>query len=114
MNLHTPNTENQILISNKRGRVMSDTSMYTDTNNDDESGLIPIKPVSKYSTTNDGVKPTSRKVSLNSETRLACNCKNSQCLKLYCECFSMMSNCDPKLCSCRNCLNNNDNEVDDY
>ena len=34
-----------------------------------------------------------------------CNCKNSGCLKRYCECFSRMKYCDVN-CQCKNCLNN--------
>ena len=34
-----------------------------------------------------------------------CNCKNSGCLKRYCECFSRMKYCDNN-CQCKNCLNN--------
>ena len=34
-----------------------------------------------------------------------CNCKNSGCLKRYCECFSRMKYCDEN-CQCKNCLNN--------
>lgn len=33
-----------------------------------------------------------------------CNCKNSKCLKLYCECFSAGKYCDE--CNCFNCKNN--------
>jgi hypothetical protein len=40
-----------------------------------------------------------------------CSCKNSQCLKLYCECFSSGVYCDPAVCSCRGCSNNSLNEV---
>ena len=38
-----------------------------------------------------------------------CNCKNSGCLKRYCECFSRMKYCDSN-CQCNNCLNNLKNE----
>ncbi|CAI8049895.1 Protein lin-54 homolog [Geodia barretti] len=34
-----------------------------------------------------------------------CSCKNSQCLKLYCDCFSHEEWCGID-CSCRNCRNN--------
>ncbi|XP_021739196.1 protein tesmin/TSO1-like CXC 5 [Chenopodium quinoa] len=37
-----------------------------------------------------------------------CNCKNSRCLKLYCECFASGIYCDG--CNCVNCHNNVDHE----
>lgn len=40
--------------------------------------------------------------------RKQCNCKNSRCLKLYCECFASGKYCDN--CNCVNCLNNRENE----
>lgn len=36
-----------------------------------------------------------------------CNCKNSKCLKLYCECFRQGKMCGPE-CSCKNCQNSTD------
>ena len=42
---------------------------------------------------------------------VTCNCKNSQCLKLYCDCFSAMGYCDPSVCSCQGCSNTPENEV---
>jgi hypothetical protein len=36
---------------------------------------------------------------------MGCNCKNSGCLKRYCECFSRMKYCE-STCQCKNCLNN--------
>lgn len=47
----------------------------------------------------------------NSTKKITCNCKNSQCLKLYCECFSTLGFCDPNFCSCKGCSNTNENEV---
>ena len=36
---------------------------------------------------------------------VGCNCKNSGCLKRYCECFSRMKYCDNN-CQCKSCRNN--------
>jgi len=38
-----------------------------------------------------------------------CNCRNSRCLKLYCECFAARQFCDG--CNCLGCCNNLDNEL---
>lgn len=40
-----------------------------------------------------------------------CNCKKSQCLKLYCECFKAGATCGPD-CRCENCKNSDENTVD--
>lgn len=34
-----------------------------------------------------------------------CKCKNTYCLKLYCNCFQSGSFCNPKICRCSNCKN---------
>nr|TKW21586.1 hypothetical protein SEVIR_4G129000v2 [Setaria viridis] len=39
-----------------------------------------------------------------------CNCKNSQCLKLYCECFAAGDYCDG--CNCKQCGNTVENDKD--
>ena len=39
-----------------------------------------------------------------------CTCKNSQCLKLYCKCFSASSYCTPGLCKCVDCKNDGSDE----
>ena len=36
-----------------------------------------------------------------------CNCKNSKCLKMYCECFARGKKCGG--CNCRGCLNTESN-----
>ncbi|CAO2825933.1 unnamed protein product [Amaranthus hypochondriacus] len=38
-----------------------------------------------------------------------CNCKNSRCLKLYCECFASGTYCDG--CNCTNCHNKVEHEA---
>lgn len=40
--------------------------------------------------------------------RKQCNCKNSRCLKLYCECFASGRYCEG--CNCSQCCNNHENE----
>lgn len=37
------------------------------------------------------------------QVKKSCNCRNSRCLKLYCECFASGSFC--KRCNCSNCCN---------
>lgn len=39
-----------------------------------------------------------------------CHCKNSKCLKLYCECFAAGFYCDSSRCVCTDCANDAANE----
>lgn len=39
----------------------------------------------------------------------ACNCKKSNCLKLYCECFANGVYCQVGKCNCISCFNNREN-----
>lgn len=50
-----------------------------------------------------------RQYARGSSKRKPCNCKQSRCLKLYCECFAAGQTCQS--CNCVNCANNTDNEV---
>lgn len=47
----------------------------------------------------------------NNQGGIFCNCKNSQCLKRYCECFTRMKYCNPAFCTCKNCCNTLEHEV---
>jgi len=44
------------------------------------------------------------------DSKSACNCEKSRCLKLYCECFSRNVLCGPT-CNCRDCLNSTLNVI---
>lgn len=46
----------------------------------------------------------------NRDRRIKCNCKNSRCLKLYCECFRGGLLCCHE-CKCTNCLNMDNNDT---
>lgn len=85
---------------------------------------IPLKPqlppaLSTISSVKQPVKPDSPKVRERQNTVEAkdstpkkpkqCNCKNSRCLKLYCECFASGIYCDG--CNCVNCYNNVENDA---
>jgi Tesmin/TSO1-like CXC domain, cysteine-rich domain len=41
----------------------------------------------------------------------ACKCKNSHCLKLYCNCFQTGTLCDALVCQCRGCENNAEHSI---
>ncbi|KAF0904345.1 hypothetical protein E2562_033418 [Oryza meyeriana var. granulata] len=58
--------------------------------------FTPLKPITEMKS----APPTKKKKH--------CNCKNSQCLKLYCECFAAGLYCDG--CHCKQCGNHIENE----
>jgi hypothetical protein len=51
----------------------------------------------------------SRDLHLVAHSKKHCNCKNSRCLKLYCECFASGRYCHA--CNCVACCNNQENET---
>ena len=53
-------------------------------------------------------RPNPRKSPLGHNSKRHCNCKNSRCLKLYCECFASGRYCSD--CNCVSCCNNQENE----
>lgn len=40
-----------------------------------------------------------------------CTCKNGRCAKRYCQCLKRGVKCDPSLCTCRNCANDDSKEA---
>lgn len=120
MNIPSQNSEiKNKFLTHKRERIMSETSQTSETNNENNDiPLTVIRPNIRYPDSKDQLpnKPDtlfleSKRFNQLNETRIVCNCKNSQCLKFYCECFSQMLYCDPKVCSCKNCMNNEANYV---
>jgi hypothetical protein len=109
-------TNPQMIINNLEKDSAKHSSKNLENNNftisSDNPGHTAEVKINKEHNAPTVKTTSSRRMSLNSvDSRTFCNCKNSQCMKLYCECFSTMSYCDPKLCSCKNCLNTTENEV---
>lgn len=44
-------------------------------------------------------------------TLIACKCKNTKCLKLYCNCFQTGTFCDELICKCNGCNNTAEHSV---
>ena len=76
------------------------------------SSIIPINQhqniKKKSSKNNESNIISSTNLSTNEKQTLKCTCKNSNCIKFYCECFANGRFCDN--CSCQNCQNNQDNK----
>ncbi|WVZ76927.1 hypothetical protein U9M48_024845 [Paspalum notatum var. saurae] len=53
-------------------------------------------------------RPSSEGKSVTPKKKKQCNCRNSKCLKMYCECFQELQYCDG--CNCLNCGNVTENE----
>jgi hypothetical protein len=45
------------------------------------------------------------------ETDVACKCKNTKCLKLYCSCFQNGKLCSAALCKCNGCANTTEHSI---
>ena len=106
-----PNNKNEnILLDQKRNRI----------NLNIEDSDIEMKSLNKLNSKHiksiQDVNLKEKKMSIdlnddylnnnNNENKkiIGCNCKNSGCLKRYCECFTRMKYCDLN-CQCKNCFN---------
>ena len=111
-----PNNKNEnILLDQKRNRI----------NLNIEDSDIEMKSLNKLNSKHiksiQEVNLKEKKMSIdlnddylnnnNNENKkiIGCNCKNSGCLKRYCECFTRMKYCDLN-CQCKNCFNKIENE----
>ena len=114
--LNNPHKNENILLDQKRNRI--------NINTDDSDIEMKSTPHSTFNKYNNKIKyfpdlnqKSEKKMSIdlnddyfnnnNNENKtkiIGCNCKNSGCLKRYCECFTRMKYCDSNW-QCKNCFN---------
>eukprot|EP00607_Mallomonas_marina_P007548 CAMPEP_0182418592 /NCGR_PEP_ID=MMETSP1167-20130531/2979_1 /TAXON_ID=2988 /ORGANISM="Mallomonas Sp, Strain CCMP3275" /LENGTH=622 /DNA_ID=CAMNT_0024592867 /DNA_START=123 /DNA_END=1991 /DNA_ORIENTATION=- len=70
---------------------------------------VPAVMCDKYATP-DGILASDRSFHLSPQEERQCNCKQSKCLKLYCECFQVQGYCGDN-CRCIDCFNLPQNEA---
>ena len=119
---NNPYKNENILLDQKRNRI--------NINTDDSDIEMKSTPHSTFNKYNNKIKyfpdlnqKSEKKMSIdlndnlinnnNNENNkikiIGCNCKNSGCLKRYCECFTRMKYCDLN-CQCKNCFNTLEHE----
>jgi Tesmin/TSO1-like CXC domain, cysteine-rich domain len=79
---------------------------FTECNNLSVIGQDDVKV--EHRTSRMAVSHTQTKASAAKVTKKvrSCSCKNSRCLKLYCDCFASSEYCNPESCKCKRCQNN--------
>jgi hypothetical protein len=90
-------------------QVIARNDIVGDLGGQSHAGLVSLgqSPVKFFEAAGIGNVPSRRRTAATSQNK-KCNCKNSKCLKLYCECFASGRYCDG--CNCRDCHNNKDHE----
>ena len=120
-NIQTINTDfndfiNLCSFNNDENKNIENISDYNQNYNNSLSGLSPINQTNSnlkksfqktYSNNNKYIILSNGKKQLDKNS-LTCTCKNSSCLKFYCECFSNGTYCQN--CSCINCKNTSEFE----
>eukprot|EP00250_Pteridium_aquilinum_P034489 c7661_g1_i1 orf=2-604(-) len=90
-------------------RQLDFTSMYDGTSSSVDTSVRPVTIKPSSPSRAPRMRPTFESKEGTPKKCKQCNCKNSRCLKLYCECFASGTYCDG--CNCVNCCNNVENEA---
>lgn len=101
------------LLKQKRNNLSSDITIEIDSNSSQGDTFTIHRPKKSPFVLKQKKMSmdTYEDSTLNISSKIGCNCKNSQCLKRYCECFSRMKLCDSSVCCCQNCKNTTDRKV---
>ena len=98
-----PNTANT-LLDQKRSRKIDTDLDYIEMQPSSLSSTFGFRSQVKFNQPFFPVPVKKMSIDLADQSQpkfVGCNCKNSQCLKRYCECFTRMKYCDPLICSCK-------------
>lgn len=98
------------LLNQKRKQSAPDMTIEFDSNSSQGDTFAIHRPLTKcfpfaVKEKRMSIDTYEESSSLNITAKAGCNCKNSQCLKRYCECFSRLKFCDSSVCNCKNCFN---------
>lgn len=69
----------------------------------DHDDVKTVHRTSRMTVSHTQIKASAAKVT---KKVRSCSCKNSRCLKLYCDCFASSEYCNPENCKCKRCQNN--------
>ena len=81
--------------------------------NDDEMNSERMKAVKSIKLKNPEAFDSKFSFDDNSKKKIkkkGCNCKNSSCMKKYCDCFSINAKCSED-CNCNNCKNKDEGVI---
>jgi hypothetical protein len=90
------------------GNVCSPECSCQNCLNDNKLNLERLKAIKSIKLKNPEAFEFDFSVNDNSKKKIrkkGCNCRNSSCMKKYCDCFSLGNKCSEE-CNCNNCRNN--------
>ena len=105
-------SSNEYIINSLNSSILTNFS-FSQNNNEfknqiQNQNIIVYKKSLKNDETPSSNINQSSNLDSNKKPMLKCTCKNSNCLKFYCECFASGRFCDN--CSCKNCKNTQENK----
>jgi hypothetical protein len=105
-------SSNEYIINSLNSSILTNFSLSQNDNEfknqiQNQNIIVYKKSLKNDETPSSNINQSSN-LDSNKKPMLKCTCKNSNCLKFYCECFASGRFCDN--CSCKNCKNTHENK----